>query len=269
VTEWQTKALYERWDLVDHFGWAAAALVPGWLLLVWWPVFARRRRELAAPAMGFLRRGERGALGTAVTALYADGLIVVSRRGLLQRGASPMRAGVEPFAAAVYAAMPAPTRIGALPARSRVRGAVATLVRDLSRAGLVPGRVRWLLARVVLLATAVVSGVRVLDPDLSWELRVPYAVALVLVVAAWWVPRRTVAGYRALRRLRREHADLLRAAGGDRSGAVDPDGAVIGYALAGVVPPGLAAGLARGRYQRPPDDYPGERDYDSGPGIVP
>jgi uncharacterized protein (TIGR04222 family) len=249
--------------LVDRSGWAVA-LVSGWLLLVGWPLSARRRIELSAPGMGFLRRGERGALATAATALYVDGLAAVSRRGLLQRGQAPMRAGVEPFAAAVYAAMPAPTRFRALSGRPRVRAAVATLVHELSRAGLIPGRVRWLLARAVLLATAVISGARVLDPELPSELRVPYAIALTAAFVAWWVPRRTVAGYRALRRLRREYADTLREAGGDRSSVANPDQAPIAYALAKVVPPGLAAAFARGPHQRPPDDYPGERDYDSG-----
>jgi hypothetical protein len=48
---------YERWELVDQFGWAAVALVPGWLLLVGLPLSARRVIELSAPGMGFLRRG--------------------------------------------------------------------------------------------------------------------------------------------------------------------------------------------------------------------
>lgn len=239
---------------MSHFGWAAV-LVPGWLLLVGLPMTARRRFELPASAMGFLRRGERRALATAVTALYADGLVAASRRGLLQRGTAPMRAGVEPFAAAVYAAMPAPTRFRALPGRPRVRRAVATLVRELSSAGLIPGRMRWLLARIVLLATAVVSGIRALDPGLASQLRARYAVVLVAAVVAWWVPRRTVAGYRALHRLRREYAESHDAA--------------IGCALAGVVPPGLVAAFVRGPYPRPPDDYPGERDYSGGSGIVP
>lgn len=184
----------------------ATVLLAGWLILVGWPATGRDDGPLSPVAVGYLRRGERGAISTAAFLLFSMDLVRVTRKGALARGSAPMRTGLDPLAAAVYAAMPGPTGLRALSTKQRVRTAVRTLVRDLARAGLIPGRVRWLLARFTLLATVAVAGFALADPDRRPAERIGCAGLVLVAAGAWRVRRRTVAGYRRLRAVRRQVA---------------------------------------------------------------
>lgn len=224
--------------LAEPITWLVPLLL-GWGLLVGLPFAVRRPYVLPAVGVGFLRRGKRGAFMTALTVLHADGLVGVSRRGLT-RSRKPMRSGVDPFAAAVYAAMPAPTGARVLRGRTRVRRGLATLTRELARVGLVPGRTRWWLARGLLVVIAAISCYQLVGADRSWGVRLPYLLVMLAVLAAGWARRRTIAGYRALRAQRREHADLLRSPIDLRREQHSPGAVATAYALGGgVLMPGL------------------------------
>jgi uncharacterized protein (TIGR04222 family) len=259
--------------LVEPFLWTLV-LLPAWALFVWLPATAGGFRPRpgeerillsTVSLLGFLRGGEKAAIGTAVVALYSKDHVAVNRVGQLTRSGAPKGLDPDFFSAAVYGAMPTPTWLRGLSARPRVRTALAKVEAELASLGMVPGRLRWLSARLLLLAAGVGSVYRLLSPGTQPEFRVIYAVAITLAAAAWFVPRRTIRGHRELGRLQRMSADLL----SKRPEEVPPEFAASAYAMGGIVPPGLAKVFARNRIPRPPDDHPSQRDFDSGPGYMP
>lgn len=235
---------------LDPYLWAAV-LLPAWASLVWLPLTARGDRTLTAVEMGFLRHGTWGAIGTAVAQLHAGGQAVTPWRGTLARGPKPMRPGMDPLARAVYAALLSPTWLTTLTARSQVRSALRDLVSRMAAAGLVPGRLRWFLARAILIAVAVACLAQLLRRELTSQ-AVPYALTLLAAVVAWRVPRRSLAGYRTLVALRRQH--VPRPPTPDGATTELPSRAGIGYALTGAVDPALAKAFARTRRRPGPHD---------------
>jgi uncharacterized protein (TIGR04222 family) len=222
----------------------AVALAVGWLTLVGWPIVARDDRPLSAIEVGYLRRGERGAISTAAFLLLSLDLVRVTRKGALARSGAPIRSGLDPFAAAVYAAMPRPTGLRAMSAKPRVRAAVRALVGGLAAAGLVPGRVRWLLSRLTLIAIAVTGAVGLAQPDGGPAERISYAGVLLLAAGAWPVRRRTVAGYRRLRAVRRQVASAATQPAGVQPVPAEPD-AVTAFASSRINIPGIEDAYAR------------------------
>lgn len=207
-------------------------LAIAWAALVGLPLRARER-ELSASDLGLLRRGRRAAVATAVLELHSEGLVEVRSRGDLARGRSPMRSGFADLPRSVYAALVVPVSLRGL--KAKVRRALAAATAGLAHSGLVPGRTRWLLARAILLVAAAVATIRLVDGS------EPAAAVFASAIVAGFIPRRTVAGRRALRRLRREHAELLSVP------AWTPRQVAVGYGLTGRLPSALRPLLRRVR----------------------
>jgi uncharacterized protein (TIGR04222 family) len=153
--------------------------------------------ELGIAEAGYLARGRRRALVSALVALRVSGAVVASRKGTIRQKGSPP-SWADPLTRAVFRAVSRPGGIRAIKARASVQEALWALRKDLVARRLVPAVWRRLLP-VVLLAGA--CGV--LFSRQPW-------VALgagVLAVAALRWPRRTWAGRRELRRLREEWPD--------------------------------------------------------------
>jgi uncharacterized protein (TIGR04222 family) len=161
--------------------------------------------DLLVTEIACLAGGRWAAVRAGLVMLLRRGLLDSNRRGRIERVGSSPRDG-EPLEKALYAALLGWCGAREVGEKPRVRAAVRDLRRGLERRGLV--RRGWVRV-VVPLALAVVPGVAV--ARLVSFGAVPPAAGVLLVVvcaasAAWFLPRRTVAGARALRRLRGEHA---------------------------------------------------------------
>lgn len=235
---------------LDPLEWAGLLLL-AWALLVWTPVPTRKLSGLSTVRTGLLRGGRRAAVRTAVTELFLGGLVEVRRNGALARGAGSMRTGGDPVVRAVYATLTTPTWFRLLPGRPRVRQAMADSVRRLATAGLIPGRLRWPLARLLLLVLAVKSIVHLIRALPGYADLWPHGAALVAAMLAWLVPRRTVLGHLRLWSLRRR----MKASG---AGESDTPSArpVMKIALSGAVPAGLKPAFARRRLPSAFRDHP-------------
>ena len=232
-----------------------------WLLWAWLtaaPLRPRDEPELSAPQIALLRvRGRRAALIAAVTELYAAGLVVVGRRGQLRRRDVAVPAGLSELARAVYRTLVLPRSLGSVALRAPVRAALRAAAGELARCGAAPSprRSRW--SRLALLSIVVVSLLGVTRAGaLPPPLVLPAPLLVLAAVAAWFAPRRTVAGTRLLRRLRREHADRW----ADRSRLPASSGTAAqvarASAVSGTVAPGLEALLRHGPWYPVTVDFP-------------
>lgn len=158
--------------------------------------------------IAYLANGRWAATRVGLAMLHARGLLDTSRRGRVQRVGSSPRAG-EPLEKALFAGLLGWSGAREVGEKPRVRAAHRQLRRGLERRGLVR---RWWVRSLVPLVLAVLPGV-VVARLVSLETVAPQAgmlgVAACAAAAVWFLPRRTVAGARALQRLRADHADLV------------------------------------------------------------
>lgn len=214
-----------------------------WCWLTATPVRLRGQPELSAPQVALLRpRGRRAALAAAVTELYAAGLVTLERSGRLRRGDTPMPAGLPEVARAVYRTLVLPRSLRSVTVRAPVRAALRTATDQLARLGAVPTRARRRWSRLVLVAMVVVTLLGVTRAGALPPLLVlPALLLVVAALMAWFLPGRTIAGARLLRRLRAEQAE--------RTGpepVESPAQAALANALTGMVLPGLEPALRLG-----------------------
>jgi uncharacterized protein (TIGR04222 family) len=158
--------------------------------------------------VAYLASGRWAAVRVGLVMLYARGLLDTGRRGRIGRIGSSPRAG-EPLERALFASLLGWSGARQVGARSRVLVAQRELCRGLERRGLLR---RWWVRSLVPLGLAVLPGVvaaRLVSLDMIGPQVGVLGVVACAAVAVWFLPRRTVAGARLLRRLRVDHADLV------------------------------------------------------------
>lgn len=165
--------------------------------------------ELSDTDIGYLRRGTRGAVLTALTALRAHGLIAIRQRGGVRRTSRAMAAGGDGLERAVYGALHSAAGPRSVATKPAVRRALATTAERLAGAGLIPGRFRRSLGRAMLIAVAILGIVSLSAGDAGTPMVVGLCLAMILAGCLWLPSRRTVAGHGVLGMLRREHARLI------------------------------------------------------------
>jgi uncharacterized protein (TIGR04222 family) len=167
--------------------------------------------DLSPTEVGLLRGGAKAALVTALTALHADGLIEIRRQGGVRRASAAMPAGRDSFERTVYAALHTPAGVRSLATRLAIRRALAVLAGRLADLGLMPGRLSWSVGRMALVAVLAVVVARLVAGDTQRPTFAILTAAALIAGCLWFLPRRTIAGHRVLRALRREHAHRLAA----------------------------------------------------------
>lgn len=187
------------------FLWVMGGLLFVSVVILFLPVAAAAEVEPTATELGYLRRGTRGAVLTALGGLLTEGVIMVRSRGGVRRTDKPLRRCRDPFQRAVYDALHGPAGARDLATRPAVRRARADLAERLADGGLVPGRLRRTVGVATLIAVPAVAiaGARsALDAAVT-------GAALLITVSLWLLSRRTIAGHRLLRRMRRQRARQL------------------------------------------------------------
>lgn len=174
---------------------------------------ARSRRSdtdlsaLSPDEVGYLARGPQRALLTAVNASVVAGILRVTWRGMVVRGAGVPPAGAGELERAVYRAACTPVSAGDLLGTKRVPEALAGIHRRLASQGLLVSAGDRRAARGLVAAAALIALARwALAPDGSLaEVGLQLAVVLALAGAVLLLSGRTAAGNRALRQLQRQH----------------------------------------------------------------
>lgn len=187
---------------------SAVLLVTVWAGLHLLPARPRGWPELPATYAALLRRrGRRRAVAAAVAELRAAGLVTVDERGRPRRTDATAHGDVSAFgdlsgpARAVHQALTTPRAPAALAVRAPVRAALRDATGELVRYRAVPEPRRWRLSRLALLGVVVVTLLGLTRAGALPAALLPLALGLLAgSVAAWFLPRRTIAGARLLRR---------------------------------------------------------------------
>ncbi|WP_345074345.1 TIGR04222 domain-containing membrane protein [Phytohabitans flavus] len=188
---------------------------------------------LGVIGIAHLRGGGWGAVRTGLAMLYVRGA-VSARDGTVRRSGRVPR-GAEPLELALFGALEGELRPRQLADRQWVREAIGDVRRDLIRRGLVrPQRRRVLLPLALVVVPPWLLG-RLIEV-VSVHIGLLTSVVLV-AVACWFLPRRTLAGARALRQLQARYPAPT------DSDRVTPDG--IGPAVALYGPAALVATMPR------------------------
>ncbi|BCB91156.1 hypothetical protein Psuf_084690 [Phytohabitans suffuscus] len=164
----------------------------------------RQLDGLTAIGIAHLRDGGWGAVRTALAMLHLRGAVVAHRAGMVRRAGSVPR-DAEPLERALFASLYGGMGPRELANRPRVREAVGDVRRDLVRRGLVRPQRRRVLVPLALVVVPPWLLARLIDV-VSVRVGLLTSVALV-AVACWFLPRRTLAGARALRHLRARHPE--------------------------------------------------------------
>ncbi|WP_173052756.1 TIGR04222 domain-containing membrane protein [Phytohabitans houttuyneae] len=164
----------------------------------------RQIEGLTATGIGHLRGGRWGAVRTGLAMLHAREAVVAGRDGRVRRTGSKPR-GAEPLEQALFGALYSDTGPRELADHQRVRAAVGEVRRDLIRRKLVRPQRRRVLVPLALAVVPPYVLARLID-----VIGAPIGLAATVVlvgVACWFLPRRTLAGARALRHLRDLHPE--------------------------------------------------------------
>jgi uncharacterized protein (TIGR04222 family) len=159
--------------------------------------------------VAYLASGRWAAVRVGLVMLYARGLLDTGRRGRIGRVGSSPRTG-EPLERALFASLLGWSGAREVGASPRVLVTQRELRRGLERRSLLR---RWWVRVLVPLGLAVLPGVlaaRLVSLDVIGPQVGVLGVVVCATVAVWFLPRRTVAGARLLRRLRVDHADRFR-----------------------------------------------------------
>ena len=156
------------------------------------PVRRRGDAALSVVQCAFLRGGTRGAVLAVLATLHV-------------RGDDEPE---DPFDRAVLEAGDPPTGTWGIAASRPVRRAALALREGLVGDGLLAPTGHWAIARCALLAVPLVAGLAVVDQQLDLDTVLGSAVALVAAAGLWLAPRRTVAGWLALRAERRRYEQV-------------------------------------------------------------
>ncbi|MFL6141887.1 MAG: TIGR04222 domain-containing membrane protein [Labedaea sp.] len=213
----------------DLLVWLASGLLVAAASALWLPISPRGDEDLWPGEIALLRRGVKGAMRTALAVLYEQGVIESGGRTGLRRTKRPMPPGGDPLGRAVYGAMHTPAGLRALAARPGVRRVLATMTEGLVAAGLIAGRPRRLLGRVLLIAAGALAVTRLAAGHLSEGGRVLLVVAIIAGIGLWMLSRITIAGRRTLSSVRHAHARLLATwSSGEEAGILVTIGVALG-----------------------------------------
>ncbi|MGN9909822.1 TIGR04222 domain-containing membrane protein [Phytohabitans sp. LJ34] len=211
------------------------------------------REDMLVTEIACLVGGRWATIRAGLVMLLRRGLLNTNRRGRVERVGSSPRDG-EPLEKALFAGLLGWSGAREVGEKPRVRAVLRDTRRALERRGLL--RPAWK-RLVVPFALAVVPGVvvaRLVSLGAVPPAGGVFAVVACAAAAIWFLPRRTVAGARALRRLRDEYAADVAAL---ESGAADVAewsprrvGAIVALygdaALLAIMPEARGAGLLHG-----------------------
>jgi uncharacterized protein (TIGR04222 family) len=179
-------------------------VVAGALLLValvlWFAPVKRRGRADTSPALaGMLAGGTKRALRATLVTMWLRGEIQVAKVGVLER-ADGLSETEDPLERTVYQVLAYPVGPAAIRSHLRTAETFGTMRRHLIAAGLLLPRARWWLIRLCSLGALGLCVAGFVSGDL-----VVSGVLTVVAVASLRLPRRTVAGARLIRELRRTY----------------------------------------------------------------
>lgn len=162
---------------------------------------------LAATEIGLLQGGDRAAIVAALAMLNARGVLAAGAGRVRRTGSLPPEC--EPLERALYAALYGSVGPGELGRQKRVQRALRDGRRSLARRGLArtPGRRALLPILLVVLPPALL--VKLVAAGVVGVTEGLVAVVVLVGIAVWSLPLRTVAGTRALAAARERHGDLL------------------------------------------------------------
>ncbi|MGV9806694.1 TIGR04222 domain-containing membrane protein [Micromonospora chersina] len=162
---------------------------------------------LSATEIGWLQGGDWGAVITALAMLHTRGVLATGVGRIRRTGSVPQDA--EPLERALYAGLYGSVGPRELARQKRVRRALRDVRRSLVERGLVRASSRRVLMPVLLvalppalLANLVAAGVVGVTEGLV-------TIVVLVGMAVWLLPRRTVAGARALATARVRHGGLV------------------------------------------------------------
>jgi uncharacterized protein (TIGR04222 family) len=192
---------------------------------------SREQPELLVTEIALLAGGAWAAARTGLAMLSARRRLETGRPGRINRTGSAPRNG-EPLEKVLFGALLGWSGAREVAAKPRVRDVLRELRHQLERRRLV--RRPWVRVLVPLtlvtvpgVAVARLVALQVVPPG-------PGAVAVLagVLAAGWFLPRRTVAGARLLRRLRAEHPGVTAAAETSRAGLPPRSPKAVGLAVA-------------------------------------
>ncbi|HEX5596697.1 MAG TPA: TIGR04222 domain-containing membrane protein [Micromonosporaceae bacterium] len=164
--------------------------------------------ELSGTEVACLSGGGWAAVRAGLAMLYARGVLVSGRTGQLSRTGAAVQRGSDPLERALYGALYGSMAPRELARHPRVHRALGEVRRSLSKRGLL----RPLWRRVLVPATLVIVMPLLIARLAALQvISIPVGLVATVVlvgVAVWFLPRRTVGGARLLRTLRLRYAEL-------------------------------------------------------------
>ncbi|MET8367622.1 TIGR04222 domain-containing membrane protein [Micromonospora sp. NPDC005194] len=162
---------------------------------------------LGATEIGWLGGGNRGAVMAGLAMLHARGLLAPGVGRIRRIGSLPRDA--EPLERALYAALYGSLGPRELASQKRVRRALRDVRRSLVERGLVRATSRRVLIPVLLVALPPALLARLVALNAVDVTEGLVAVVVLVGIAVWFLPRRTVAGAQALAAARVRYGDLV------------------------------------------------------------
>lgn len=163
---------------------------------------------LGATEMGWLQGGNSGAVMAAVAMLYARGVLVPGVGRIRRIGTVPQ--DVEPLERALYTALYGSVGPRELVSQKRVQRALRDVQRSLVERGLVRATSRRVLMPVLLVALPPALLAQLVALKVIGVTEGLLGVVVLAGIAVRFLPRRTVAGMRALAAARVRYGDLVK-----------------------------------------------------------
>ncbi|MEU0501805.1 TIGR04222 domain-containing membrane protein [Nocardia sp. NPDC005998] len=187
-----------------------SALPVGVSALLRIPLWVRSIPELSASELGYLHRGGRGAVVTAVKSLDMDDVIAMNARRNFQRTRKTLPSDADELERAVFTDVRGPARLSELPERRYIRRELAATRDRLAQAGLIP-RLWWRRTIVVVTLILIVVAVAAYweSDAVTWGNLAALVAGILAALCLLLFSRRTIAGGRLLRRERRESRRAL------------------------------------------------------------
>ncbi|MFX0575100.1 TIGR04222 domain-containing membrane protein [Nocardia nepalensis] len=187
-----------------------SALPVGVSALLRIPLWVSSIPELSASELGYLCRGGRGAVVTAVKSLDMDDVITMNARRNFRRTRKTLPSDADELERAVFTDVRGPARLSELPERRFIRRELAATRDRLAQAGLIP-RLWW--RRTIVVVTLILIMVAVAayweSDAVTWGNLAVLVAGILAALCLLLSSRRTIAGGRLLRRERRESRRAL------------------------------------------------------------
>ncbi|MET7833724.1 TIGR04222 domain-containing membrane protein [Micromonospora sediminicola] len=162
---------------------------------------------LAATEIGWLRGGNWGAVIAGLAMLHTRGVLATGVGRIRRTGSLPQ--DVEPLERALYAALYGSIGPGELARQKRVQRALRDVRQSLAERGLVRTSSRRVLMPVLLAALPPALLPKLVTAGLVGVTEGLVAIVVLVGIAVWLLPRRTIAGTRALTTARVRYGDLV------------------------------------------------------------